>query len=64
MEKNVLFYDQQCPLCVRFKQSVERLSIKSLLFEDINDPKLLERYPDLNLDMASQELTLRDEEGG
>jgi predicted DCC family thiol-disulfide oxidoreductase YuxK len=59
-----LFYDSQCRLCRRFKTWIESRDragrIQALA---LADPVLPARFPDLDLDRARQQLTVRDREG-
>ncbi|MGI4994042.1 thiol-disulfide oxidoreductase DCC family protein [Halobacteriovorax sp. GFR7] len=52
MEENyklpILIFDDECPLCVRFKDSLARLEeAKSVNFVSVNDEKLYQVYPEL-----------------
>lgn len=60
-----ILFDPECPLCLRFKQILERLDFDiSLSFYPIDDPNLNESFPDLNLDevFAEVHLILNDEQ--
>lgn len=59
-----LFYDGECELCVRFKEWIGARDgegmIETLALEDTELP---ERFPEVDLEMARAQLTVRDREG-
>ncbi len=52
----LLVYDAQCPLCVRFKQGLERLDVNQrVCYVALSESEVFARYPQLNAaDCASQ----------
>lgn len=47
--KPVLIYDEQCPLCKRFKQGLELLDTqKRIEFRDANDEKIYQEFSQLD----------------
>ncbi len=59
-----LFYDGSCPLCRRFADVVERWDVDgSIGVIDLADAGIEERFPQIDLESAVQELTV-SEPGG
>lgn len=51
----LIIYDSECPLCVRFKQGLERLDLqRSLHFASLHDENIFTRYPELKRDECRQ----------
>ena len=62
-QKNILIFDDNCPLCVRFKQSFERVYQDEIHFRPLSDQSIFEDYPQLNKEECSKDLHLIDHEG-
>ena len=53
----IIFYDEDCTLCTRFKQGIELLdSKKSIKFRSIYEKEVYEEYPQLNFDDCENEV--------
>ncbi len=60
----VIFFDGQCPVCIRSRQAVQRLKADAdLRFVDINDPDNLRRFPMVDAQEAHQQLFVLDPHG-
>lgn len=61
--KAVLIYDEECPLCLRFKQGLELMDTsKKLRFIPLQDTHVFKEFPELNLeDCMSQVHLITDE---
>lgn len=62
-EKMTVIYDDECPLCVRFKQSFERVYQDEVVFSPLSNKGVFEKFPQLNAEACSQDLHLIDSEG-
>mgnify|MGYP002036379282 CR=1 FL=1 len=59
-----LFSDPSCPLCRQFRKWIRHLDRERLIeILDLNDPRLQERFPQLDLERASESLTVCDRLG-
>lgn len=59
-----LVYDSECGLCLRFKQSLERLdSKKTIQFLDANDKETFQKLPFLNQQSCLEIVHLVDKKG-
>lgn len=59
--KKIIFFDSQCPLCLRLKQALERILPQSEYeFFDINSSELNQRYPDLDIEACKKEIHMKD----
>lgn len=66
MEKKIpaLFFDSECPLCLRFKQTLEKSGqFSHLHYYDINDSQTFVLFEQINPEMAFSSLHLIDETG-
>lgn len=46
----ILIFDDECPLCVRFKDSLARLDgAKGITFTSVNDDRVYKQFKELNL---------------
>ena len=55
----LLLFDHECTLCVRFKDSIKRLSLeKEVNMVSLHEPKVYERYPFLNKDACLETIHL------
>jgi predicted DCC family thiol-disulfide oxidoreductase YuxK len=60
----LLVYDDQCPLCVRFKETLGRLAgFESLNFWPLSNAHIFEIYPQLSPDACLEELHYLDGNG-
>ncbi len=51
----ILIFDDECPLCIRFKDSLARLEgAKKITFISVNDEKLYHDFKDLNKDECKE----------
>lgn len=58
----VFLYDSQCDLCLRFKQSLERLpGTKEMTMVSIHDKDIYQIYPELSFEQTSKEIHLIDQ---
>jgi len=58
------FYDSECELCCRFKEWIERRDREGAIrVLGLDDPELPELFPELDLEAAQEQLTVRDREG-
>lgn len=58
----VILYDSQCNLCLRFKQSLERLpGTKEVTMVSIHEKEIYLIYPELSLEQTSKEIHFIDE---
>lgn len=57
----ILLYDDNCTLCTRFKQSLERLSgAEQITFVSIHDNEIYEKLPEISKDECQKELHFID----
>ena len=57
-------YDSQCPLCTHLKELVARWDRQGqILALALDSPQLPVRFPDLDLEQARRQLTVRDAQG-
>lgn len=64
LDKPVLIYDEQCPLCKRFKQGLEFMDLKKKIeFRDANDDQTYKDYPQLTQDQCLTEAHFLRENG-
>ena len=64
MAQLYLFFDGECPLCCRFKEWIEgRDRTGTICALALDDPELEARFPEVDLDRARQQLTVRDRAG-
>ncbi len=60
----ILFFDQECPLCLRFKQSLDRIDTSNRIAKvPIQDQKIFEFFPHLNKQECYETVHLIDKEG-
>lgn len=55
-----LLFDSECPLCKRFKMSLERVELQgiSLSYYDIQDEGIYQAFPFLNIKRVNEEIHL------
>lgn len=65
MELPILLFDEKCPLCLRFKLALERLSGASqITFVSIHNEEIYQVFPEIDPELAFKELHYLDENGG
>lgn len=53
----IIFYDDDCTLCKRFKQAIELIdSSKSVTFRSIYEEEIYEEFPQLDFDACEEEV--------
>lgn len=53
----IIFYDEDCTLCKRFKQGLELIDTKNTLkFRTIYDEKVYEEFPELKFEECEEEV--------
>ena len=58
----IFLYDSQCDLCLRFKQSLERLpGSKGMTMVSIHNDKIYQIYPELSFEQTNKEIHVLDE---
>jgi len=64
MNLPILLYDEKCPLCLRFKQTFERIPGTShVTLVSIYQDEVFQAYPQLNREAAFQDLHYLSEKG-
>ena len=60
----LLVYDAQCPLCVRFKQGLERLDVeRRVLYVPLQDDEVFKRYSQLDPQACAAKIHYLREDG-
>jgi predicted DCC family thiol-disulfide oxidoreductase YuxK len=60
----ILFYDSECPLCLRFKQSLEKLpGTENLGKVSIRENWIYDKFPQLDIKECHEAIHLIDSEG-
>ena len=57
MKHLVVFYDNWCPNCTRFKRFIERVDWLDLIeFKELRSPKDINKFSNINLELAKQQM--------
>lgn len=63
MNLPLIIFDEECPLCHRFKKALTLMDTKNKLnFVSVNDEEVFKQYPKLSVDECLSEVHLIDEE--
>lgn len=64
MEKPILLFDPECPLCLRFSQALRLVDpSQTIMFQSIYEEEIYVNYPELNKEECEAIIHLIDAEG-
>jgi predicted DCC family thiol-disulfide oxidoreductase YuxK len=59
----IVLYDEECILCVRFKQAIELIDGgKKITFRSIYDEKIYKEFPDLTFEACEEEIHMLEDD--
>jgi predicted DCC family thiol-disulfide oxidoreductase YuxK len=62
--KNIIFFDDECSLCLRFSQALKRIDSEELIeYYSIRESATFEKFPQMNPEECAQTVHMLTEEG-